>query len=171
VSFCSGVRAERHVRLEVACEPSSSKAFGGFLQGGCDPAHRHRGRAPSLHVAADPAHRAHDILDDVGTGERERRSSFGSPSRVTVRISSMPGDHPDGRHRRAGLRCNRPVPYRRATDRSAAGDAAGNDSSLSGAHLRRRARWGDARQQLHRERLYEQPRVTFFEGREGSSTS
>ena len=48
----------------------SSEAFGRFLHSGCGPAHCHRGRAPSLHVPADAAHRAHRILDNVGTGER-----------------------------------------------------------------------------------------------------
>ena len=48
----------------------SSEAFSRFLHGRRGPAHRHRGRAPSLHVPADSPHRAHHVLDDVGTGER-----------------------------------------------------------------------------------------------------
>ena len=48
----------------------SSEAFGGFLHSGGGPAQRHRGRSPSLHVAADATHRAHHILHDVGAGER-----------------------------------------------------------------------------------------------------
>ena len=48
----------------------SLEAFGGFLQSGRGPAQCHRSRSPSLHVAADAAQGAHDILHDVGTGER-----------------------------------------------------------------------------------------------------
>ena len=59
---------------------------------------------------------------------------------------------------RAGLHRRRPVPRRRATDRRAAGGAAGHHPGLSRAALRGRARRRDARQQLHRQRLYQQPR-------------
>ena len=48
----------------------SSEAFCCFLHSRRGPAQRHRGRSPSLHVAADAAHGAHDVLDDVGAGER-----------------------------------------------------------------------------------------------------
>ena len=48
----------------------SSEAFGCFLHSRRGPAQRHRGRSPSLHVAADATHGAHDILHDVGAGER-----------------------------------------------------------------------------------------------------
>ena len=48
----------------------STEALGCFLRGGGGPSQGHRGRAPVFDVAADPAHRAHDILDDVGAGER-----------------------------------------------------------------------------------------------------
>ena len=59
----------------------SSEAFGCFLHSGRGPAHRHRGRAPSLHVPADASHCAHDILDDVGTGERAPQFLLQSKSR------------------------------------------------------------------------------------------
>ena len=52
----------------------------------------------------------------------------------------------------------RPVPRRRATDRCAAGDAARHASGVSRAALRGRAGWRDAGQQLHRQRLFQQPR-------------
>ena len=45
-------------------------------------------RAAAFYVAADARHRAHHVLDNVVPAS-ERRSSFGSPSRVTVKISSM----------------------------------------------------------------------------------
>src|SRR4029077_20427367 len=48
----------------------SSEAFSRFLHGRRGPAHRHRGRAPSLHVPADSPHRAHHVLDDIGASER-----------------------------------------------------------------------------------------------------
>jgi hypothetical protein len=41
-----------------------------FLHGGGAPSQGHRGRAPVFDVAANPTHRAHDILDDVRAGER-----------------------------------------------------------------------------------------------------
>jgi hypothetical protein len=102
VSVCCGELPERLATLEAACEPQSSEASGRFLHGGHGSAHRHRGRAPSLHVPAYAPHRAHGILDDYTrrtvlmafsmmlVQASERRSSFGNPSRVTVRISSMP---------------------------------------------------------------------------------
>src|SRR6266487_2853365 len=65
MSFQSG---PQHWKLLVSLQ--SSEASGCFLHGGRGPAHRHRGRAPSLHVPAYAPHRAHGILDDVGTGER-----------------------------------------------------------------------------------------------------
>ena len=48
----------------------SSEAFSRFLHGRRGPSHRHPGRAPSLHVSADTPHRAHHILDHVGTSKR-----------------------------------------------------------------------------------------------------
>ena len=48
----------------------SSEALCGFLHGRRSPSQGHRGRPPSLHVAADAAHRAHGILHDVGACER-----------------------------------------------------------------------------------------------------
>src|SRR6516162_3351298 len=48
----------------------SSEVFCGFLHGRRGPAQGHRGRSPSLHVAADATHGAHDILHDVGACER-----------------------------------------------------------------------------------------------------
>ena len=65
VSFQGGPQ-----RWKLLVSLQSSEASGRFLHGGRGPAHRHRGRAPSLHVPAYAPHRAHDILDDVGTGER-----------------------------------------------------------------------------------------------------
>src|SRR5438876_8445970 len=65
VSFQSGAQ-----RWKLLVSLQSSEASGRFLHGGRGPAHRHRGRAPSLHVPAYAPHRAHGILDDVGTGER-----------------------------------------------------------------------------------------------------
>jgi hypothetical protein len=100
----------------VSLQPS--EAFGGFLHGGCGPAKGHGRRAPALHVASDTPHRGHHILDNVGT---ERRSSFGKPNRVTVRISSIPSriepDTPDqSRSRRWARLCqHRPAPMLVAT--------------------------------------------------------
>src|SRR5262249_61157389 len=65
MSFQSGPQ-----RWKLLVSLQSSEASGRFLHGGRGPAHRHRGRAPSLHVSAYAPHRAHGILDDVGTGER-----------------------------------------------------------------------------------------------------
>src|SRR5258705_13940848 len=69
VSVCFGDLPELHAALEAAYEPSIVGSPWRFLQGSCSPAHRHRGGAPPLHVAAN-APRAHRILDDVGAGER-----------------------------------------------------------------------------------------------------
>src|SRR5438067_13453675 len=84
VSFQSGPQ-----RRKLLVSLQSSEVSGRFLHGGRGPAHRHRGRAPALHVPAYAPHRAHGILDDVGTGERAPQL-LRNPSRVTVRISSMP---------------------------------------------------------------------------------
>src|SRR5262252_6682848 len=70
VSFCFGSRPERHVTLEVVCEPSIVGSL--WLP----PAWRLRSSASPLRPSAsashcgDAAHRAHYILDHVGTGER-----------------------------------------------------------------------------------------------------
>ena len=87
MSFCCDELPERPATLKAAYEHS---VVGSLSQ---LPAWQPRSSAspsrPSAIVPAYAPHRAHDILDDVGTGER-RRSSFGNPSRVTVSISSMP---------------------------------------------------------------------------------
>ena len=75
-----------------------------------------------------------------------------------VHLEAMDG-HPDGGHAGAGLHRRRPVPRRRATDRCAAGDPAGNHPGFPRASLRGRARGRDARQQLHRQRLFQQSRA------------
>jgi hypothetical protein len=51
------------------------KAFLGFLHGSSRPTERHRGRAPTLHVATDTTHRPHHVLDNVGT--RQGASQLG----------------------------------------------------------------------------------------------
>ena len=55
-------------KLALRLQPA--EALGGLEHGGSSPAQRHRGVAPALDVAADPADRAHDVLDDVGAGQR-----------------------------------------------------------------------------------------------------
>ena len=72
-------------------------------------------------------------------------------------LKALDGD-PDGGDRRAGLHRRGPAPQRRATDRGAAGRAAWHDAGLSRASLRGRIRRRDAWQQLHCQRLYQQPR-------------
>src|SRR5712691_4281479 len=57
-------RRKLFVRLQ------SSEAFCCFLHSRRGPAQRHRGRSPSLHVAANTTHGAHDVLHDVGACER-----------------------------------------------------------------------------------------------------
>src|SRR5258705_331001 len=59
----------------------SSEAFCGFLHGRRGPAQGHRGRSPSLHVAADATHGAHDILHDVGACERAAKFLWQAESR------------------------------------------------------------------------------------------
>src|SRR5471030_1234454 len=51
------------------------ESFRGFLHSRRRPAQRHRGRSPSLYVAANAAHGAHHVLDDVSTGERSTQVS------------------------------------------------------------------------------------------------
>jgi hypothetical protein len=82
VSFQSGAQ-----RWKLLVSLQSSEASGRFQHGGRGPAHRHRGRAPSLHVPAYAPHRAHGILDDVGTGERAPRfasSNLTCPAKQSV---------------------------------------------------------------------------------------
>jgi hypothetical protein len=110
---------------------------------------------PQRYIAADEAHRAHHVLDDVGAGCRRAscRSSFGSPSRVTARLSSMPsqdraGD-PTSLVRDAGRSCgspflpcahgiSEPIGSRRATA-PAFSTSAGTSASFKQQVKRRRA--------------------------------
>ena len=77
--------------------------------------------------------------------------------RSHLRLEALDSD-PDGGNAGAGLHRRRPGPHRRATDRRAAGGAAGHHPGLSRAALRGRARRRHAGQLLLRQRLYQQPR-------------
>jgi hypothetical protein len=48
----------------------STEALGRFQDAGGCPAQCHRGIAPTLHVATDPTHCPHHVLDRVGAAER-----------------------------------------------------------------------------------------------------
>ena len=120
------------------------------------PVHAARRRAdPGGCRAAAPAGR---LRPDRGPDHEGRHDRGGH-----LRVQAVDG-HPHGGHGRAGLHRRRPVPRRGATGRPAAGDAPGNDPRLPGAALRRRARRRDPRQQLHRERLQQQPRFARIKG-------
>ena len=67
-------------------------------------------------------------------------------------------DHPDGGHQRPGPHRDRPGAGFGSADRCPAGGAARHADGLSRAVVRQRLRGYPARQQLHRQRLYEQPR-------------
>src|ERR1700730_1906311 len=86
--LANGERRLEKWKLLVSLE--APKALGGFLHGRACPTQSHRRRAPVFYVPADAPHRAHDILDDMFVQASERRSSGGSPSFVTVSISSSP---------------------------------------------------------------------------------
>ena len=90
VSFCSGVLPERHVTREVACEPSvvgslwAASCIAAAVQRIAIEAERHR-------FTLRQTRRTVLITFSIMLVQAsERRSSFGNPSRVTVRISSMP---------------------------------------------------------------------------------
>src|SRR6476620_9301025 len=83
----SGQRDPQGRELLVGFEPT--KAFLCFVHGRSGPAQSHRGRAPALHIAGDATHGPHHIFDDVVQAS-ERRNSAGTPSLLTVRISSNP---------------------------------------------------------------------------------
>jgi hypothetical protein len=57
----------------------STESLGRLQHAGGRPAQRHRGIAPSLHIATDPGHRPHHVLDRVGAGED---ADFDVPSPV-----------------------------------------------------------------------------------------
>src|SRR6516162_8383026 len=89
----------------------SSEAFCGFLHGRRGPAQGHRSRSPSLHVAADATHGAHDILHDVGACERAAKFLWQAESRDgedLVEASRMLADTPGAScsNPRARLRIN-----------------------------------------------------------------
>lgn len=68
----STVRQEGGSQLwQLALGLQPAEALSGPEHGRGSPAQRHRGVAPALDVAADAPHRAHDVLDDAGAGERE----------------------------------------------------------------------------------------------------
>jgi hypothetical protein len=83
LSFLSGALPGRHVALEVACEPS--------VVGSPAAVQRIAIEAERQRFTLRQTRRTVPITFSIMLVQAsERRSSFGSPSRVTVRISSMP---------------------------------------------------------------------------------
>jgi trehalose 6-phosphate synthase len=82
-------------QLFIGFQPA--KAFLGFLHGSSRPTQGHRGRAPTLHVATDTAHRPHheyaDIEQAIGSAAGRINGAYGQADWTPIRYINRAYGH------------------------------------------------------------------------------